>query len=40
VAEVDYKGRRLVVRRTRLVDVASTASTPLWSWRHAPVTPV
>jgi uncharacterized protein YbjQ (UPF0145 family) len=32
VAEVDYKGRRLVVRRTRLVDVAQQALFP--GWRH------
>ena len=32
VAEVDYKGHRLVVRRTRLVDVAQQALFP--GWRH------
>jgi hypothetical protein len=32
VAETDYNGRRLVVRRTRLVDVAQQALFP--GWRH------
>ena len=32
VAETDYKGHRLVVRRTRLVDVAQQALFP--AWRH------